>query len=234
MAFGKNVRGRPLFSLLLILVLIAAAGCAGYFGHDKIGSMFSSHSAQPSVTELMDRPPDEVVPISEESVVSVWYVTEVLAPASDLITLRYNYTDADVFENYKQISGLVLPLTTNKTIFTYSGVVSVGFDFACIGIRVNNEAKEITLSLPEPKVVANEIDAASFKYYDVTSSVFNPTTMGDVTELIAALKEKKLERVMADEDLMRQATDNAQTVLRGFLNASEQAGDYTVIFKTHN
>lgn len=221
-------RGLPWW---LIIVLMLATAVGGFLLGGRVGPVFQAQGPQPSVTEMDERPPDEVIPIDETTVVSVWNVSEILKPASELITLKYHYTDADVFENYKQIVGLKIPMTTNKTVFTYDGVVSLGYDFSRIGIRVNNDAKEITVSLPKPTIIANEIDAASFQYYDVVNSVFNPTSMGDVTELVSELKAKKAEKVMQSESILKQTNDNARSVITSFLNASELTHGFTVVFK---
>ena len=220
-------RGVP---LLLVLLLILAVGVGGFFARDLLTAYFPQVMARPSVMALLGKAPDEVIPIGADAVVSVWEVEEIVRPASELITVRYAYTDADVFENYKQIRGLKIPLTTNKTIFTYDGVISVGIDFAQIGIEVDNDARLITLSLPAPTVLANEIDASSFQYYDVSSSVFNQTGMGDVTELVKELKAKKADKVLADAALLEQATESAETVLKGFLSASDLTKDYSIAF----
>ena len=82
------------------------------------------------------------------------------------------------------------------------------------------------------QIVSNEISADSFQYFDVSNSVFNQTEMGDITELIAVLKEKTAERVLQDEDLLAQAKDNAEQILLGFLRASDLMQSYTVTFRS--
>lgn len=220
-------RGVP---LIVVLVLIILVGGCGFFARDYLESRFPT-LALPSVTEWLGKSPDEVIQVGKNAVVSVWNVEEILKPASELITVKYNYTDADVFENYKQIRGWKIPGTTNKTIFTYDGVISVGVDFAQISVQVDNAAKTITITLPEPSVIANEINASSFQYYDVSNSVFNQTEMDDVTELVKVLKEKKAEKTLANQEVLQQATENAKTVLKSFLSASDLTKDYLIVFE---
>ena len=220
-------RGVP---LLVVLILILVVGVCSFFARDFLDARFPT-LALPSVAEWLGKAPDEILQVDDGAVVSVWNVEEILKPASELITVKYNYTDADVFENYKQIRGWKIPGTTNKTIFTYDGVISVGIDFAQIGVQVDHDAQTITISLPEPSVIANEIDASSFQYYDVSNSVFNQTEVGDVTELIKVLKEKKEEKILANPEVLHQAEENAQTVMRSFLSASDLTKDYSVVFE---
>ncbi len=224
----RRRRGVPVLLFLIVVILV---GLCGFFARDLSALYFPDKTAEPAVTELMGEAPDEVIPIDEGAVVSVWNVVEILQPASELVTTKYYYTDADVFEHYKQIKGLKIPLTTNKTVFTYDGVISVGVDFSKIGIEVDNEGQRILVKLPDVRVIANEIDAGSFRYYDVSSSVFNQTEMGDVTELIDQLKQKKEEKILADRNVLDQAEENARSVIESFLNVSELTKDYSVVFQ---
>jgi hypothetical protein len=41
----------------------------------------------------------------ENYLLTISTVEEIVKPASDLITLKYNYKDADTYENYKQLFG---------------------------------------------------------------------------------------------------------------------------------
>ena len=81
------------------------------------------------------------------------------------------------------------------------------------------------------QIVSNEIDADSFRYFDVSSSVFNQTEMGDITELINVLKAKTAERVMRDADLLELAGTNAEEILLGFIQTSGLLQQYTVSFR---
>ena len=218
-------------SPLLVLVLILVVGACGFFARDFLEARFPKALAWPSVAEWLGKAPDAVIPVDDGAVVTVWNVEEILKPASELITVKYNYTDADVFENYKQIRGWKIPGTTNKTIFTYEGVISVGIDFAQVAVQVDNDARTITILLPEPTVMANEIDASSFQYYDISNSVFNQTEMGDVTELVKVLKEKKAEKTLTNQEVLLQAKENAETVIKSFLSVSDLTKDYRIEFE---
>lgn len=158
-------------------------------------------------------------------------VEEILKSASDLVSMKYCYKDADTYENYKQIFGKKLPFTTDKVVFTYEGVVSVGIDLSTVTYEINNEDKVITITLPEVAVLSNEIDASSFEIPYESDSIFNSTGLGDYTELIDGLKKNKEEQVKKNTELMTSAKESTENVLKGFLTASESTKDYTVKFK---
>lgn len=158
-------------------------------------------------------------------------VEKVLKPASDLVTIRYCYTDADTYENTKEFFGKKLPFTTDKVVFTYDGVISAGIDFSAVQYDIDNDSKVIHITLPEPGIISNEIDESSFKFPYISDSVFNSTDMSDYIELIDQLKKEKAQKVLKDTEFMNSAKENTEKVLKGFLTSSDKTKDYTVSFK---
>ncbi len=156
---------------------------------------------------------------------------QVLLPASDLISSRYHYKDADKYENYKNLLGMRVPLTTDMAVFTYEGIISAGIDLSEVEYGIDNEQGVITIRLPEIKILANEIDASSFQYPYISNSIFNNTDMQDYTKLIDKLKAEKQEELLQNTAFMDQVLKNTQLVLSSFLTASESTRGYSVVFE---
>ncbi len=169
--------------------------------------------------------------VKDNYMLTISTVEKIIKPASDLITSKYNYKDADTYENYKQLFGQKVPFTTDKVVFTYKGTVSVGIDLSEVKYDIENKNKTISIELPEIKVKSNEIDDSSFEYPFESDSIFNTTGMSDFTELLATLKEKKAEEVKRDKEFLDTARQSTKKVLQDFLTASDVTKDYTVIFK---
>lgn len=169
--------------------------------------------------------------IEENYTLTISTVEKITKPASDLITSKYIYKDADTYENYKKLFDKRVPFTTDKVVFTYEGTVSVGIDLSEVKYEIDNENKIISIKLPEIKIKANEIDESSFEYPFESDSVFNTTGMSDYTELLATLKEEKEKEVKGDTEFMERARYNTENVLKEFLTAADATKDYTVIFK---
>ena len=156
--------------------------------------------------------------ITEENyTLTISNVEEILKPASDLISTKYYYTDADTYENYKELFGKRIPFTTDKVVFIYDGIISVGIDLAEVGYEINNDNKVIVITLPEIKILSNEIDADSFEFPYMSDSVFNTTQMDDYTELIGKLKTEKAEELMGNSTFMNEAVENTKIFLEHFL-----------------
>ncbi len=224
MHWGKLYVKELLFKGVMLLLGIVLGVALGVF-------LGVSKPWQKEVAEALPTP-EPLLPIEEETVtLTVSNVEELLKPASDLISQKYYYTDTGTYESTLEAFGQKIPLTTDKVVFTYDGVISVGIDLSMVIYEVNNESKTITLTLPEVKVFSNEIDPASFEYPHITDSVFNNTEMGDYTDMIATLKVEKEAEILNNVEFMTSARKNAEQILSEFLTASTLTQDYTVMIK---
>lgn len=156
---------------------------------------------------------------------------EILSPASELVSMKYTYTDVDIYENSKKAFGYKIPLTTDKVIFTYNGIISAGIDMSQITYDINNETKTIRVILPAPTLMAHEIDENSFKFYDAKNSIFTETKLKDYTQLVSNLKEEKEEKLKNDAEFLPSVTENAKKVLNDLLKLSESTSEYTIIYE---
>ena len=75
---------------------------------------------------------------STKASVSISYLKESIKSASDLITTRYFYKDANTYKNTKTFFDHEVPFTTDETVYTYEGTVSLGIDISQISFSVDN------------------------------------------------------------------------------------------------
>ena len=168
--------------------------------------------------------------IVEETTVTTEVVEQALEQASDLVTLAYRYKSASTVSDVKKFFEIELPFTESKSVFTYTGTVRVGYDLSAVGIEVDNDAKTITLTLPEQKIISNEIDFDSFEFIVDESSVFNPQKLYESTPAIDDLKKDAEKEVKNDKEFAAQARDNAEVVLTSFLRAAGIDEEYDIVF----
>lgn len=170
--------------------------------------------------------------LSRNDTVTVTQLKEIIEPASDLIVTRYRYKDVEKYETYKKLWGKKVPFTTDKELYSYEGQISVGFDVSDIDIKkVDSKNKKITISLPEIKIIANEIDTNSFKLIDSSDSIFNSSDLGDYTALFNKLKESQAKAVMSDDEFLEEAQKNARTLIRSLFAQADVTKDYTIVFE---
>ena len=216
------MHAKKIVNRILVLVLAASIG---------FGAGFVTFITKPwEKVEPVITTADETI-VKDNYMLTISTVEKIIKPASDLITSKYNYKDADTYENYKQLFGKKIPFTTDKVVFTYKGTVSAGIDLSEVKYDIDNKKKTISIALPEIGIKSNEIDNSSFEYPFESDSVFNTTGMSDFTELLATLKKKKEEKVKSDTEFMDTARQRTENVLEDFLTASDATKEYTVIFE---
>ncbi|MBR1592300.1 MAG: DUF4230 domain-containing protein [Ruminococcus sp.] len=214
---GKN---RALF--IIIAVLIAAVA---------VLSIIIVKGRKPKETIA-----DKAISAVSDAVQGEHTVTELdirgkIENASELTTLKYLYHSADIYESSKKIKGVKIPLTTDMVVFSYDGIINIGFDLKAIDIDVDSDKKEIDVVLPEPKILSHELDEKSFEFRDAKNSILNDTSLGDYSQLMSTQKEKEEKRFMENEEYLKTVTANARTIFKDLIGMIDGTDGYTVIFE---
>ena len=134
--------------------------------------------------------------------------------AQELVSTRYRYRDVSEYEKVNQFYGLNLPFTTEKSIFVYGGTLTYGIDISAIQVSMDEANKVVKLKLPAEHKIAHEMNENDIQIYDIEDSLFNEMELDDYTYLIAGLKEKQEQAVMADEDFQREMKEHTELVVR--------------------
>ena len=151
----------------------------------------------------------------------------------ELATVEYRYTNVGTLDASKKIfnSDHGIPGTRKSLVVTMDGVIKIGIDMNGIKIASNDNAKTITVTLPKPKLLSNELIEDSMLVYDEKSGVFSRITMEDSSSIRSQIKSKSEENAKTN-GVYEQATQNAQFIIGSMLNAIPHLKEtYTVIFK---
>jgi len=152
--------------------------------------------------------------------------------ASDLVSEKYHYTDLiDHHEEGKKIAGVTIPLTEEQTLIVYSGTVNVGIDVSEITYDIDESKKLITLTLPEPKIIAHEVDHSNIKDYDVKEKIFHKKTFEEFGEIISIAQTEKQEELLNDTEFLDNVKKDAEDSLNHLFDAVGVTEDYTIVFK---
>ena len=213
---------------LFMLILIAASALGGIYVYENCFS--------PKDVIVLENPdptpePSTILPdvIDEVQTVSIEEVQKILEPASELITAKYYYTEASTYEKHKTaFKKYKIPFTTDETVFTYDGMISVGIELSEIEIQVDNDAMLISIILPPLEEKYNTVDHDSFAVPYTKDSPFTKTNMKDYTNLLNELEKEKGKEVMANKEFMTFAKNSTVEVMQAFLKASSLTSDYEV------
>ena len=166
---------------------------------------------------------------SEKTQVSSETVEMELKNIGELATHAGYYTNVQVIKSSRQIFGVDIPLTQSQFIFSYDGVVKAGVDFADIEIGVDEGRGQIVVTLPEVKVLSNEIDLDSLEIYDESNNIFHPLNIDDINVSLIEMQEES-EAKAIENGLLESARANAEALLRGMLAGFYDAQDHVIEF----
>lgn len=190
-----------------------------------------SNSDEPVPTSIPEPTTTPIVISTEEPfTVTPYTIREVVSPAAELVSYKYFYTDAGVYEKSATVFNHKVPFTTDKTVYTYSGVIRVGVNLNKVDIQVDNDAKTIQITLDEPAIISNQIDNDTFQAYDVKNSIF---TSIDISEFVAfkdTLEDNQAEKLKKNSEFWKQANSSTENTISSLIKASGQADDYTISY----
>ena len=169
----------------------------------------------------------EHVEVSDEITITTKTLKDYVSKTEKLITCEYYYSEIGDYEKSKPFLNFKLPFTTDKTLYTYSGKISAGINLKDLDFDVNASRKTITVKYPPVQILAHDMDQG-FEFYDIKKAVFNRSDFNDFEEFRVTMKKQVEEKLMARDDFIKDAQDNAETIMEGLLTASGQIGDYTI------
>ena len=167
------------------------------------------------------------VEVSDEISINTKTLKDYVSKTEKLITCEYYYSEIGDYEKSKPFLNFKLPFTTDKTLYTYSGKISAGINLKDLDFDVNAIRKTITVKYPPVQILAHDMDQG-FEFYDIKKAVFNHSDFNDFEEFRVTMKKQVEEKLMARDDFIKDAQDNAETIMEGLLTASGQIGDYTI------
>lgn len=150
-----------------------------------------------------------------------------LNDVQQLVTVEYDYTNMAIYDSSKQINGWNIPFTNSKFILTYDGVIKAGLDFSALQIEVNE--KVITVTLPEPIIIAHEIDENSVQIMDEKYSIFNMVKVDDYTQFKKDQQAIMEEKALA-KGLLEKARENGKEVIESMI-INLVGSDCQIVFK---
>lgn len=139
-----------------------------------------------------------------------------ISSMSELAVVTYTYTELGQYESSKEFYGVKMPFTTNHFLLTFDGVIKAGIDMTEVIVDVDQDAKVVTVKLPDAKILSHEIDEDSVKIYDEKTSIFNPFTVEDYTSFYADQK-KTVEEKAREKGLLTEAQTQAENAVRQLL-----------------
>lgn len=152
-----------------------------------------------------------------------------LKDIGELATQVGYYTNVQVIREAQEAWGWEIPLTQTECIFSFDGIIKAGYNFEQIEIEVDEEMKTVTIVMPEPYVLSNEINPESLKIYDEDKNLFTPLSIEDFGGKLEQVRDESEADAIA-KGLFDNARVNAEALIRGFLSGMIDLDEYEIIF----
>nr|WP_325243901.1 DUF4230 domain-containing protein [uncultured Oscillibacter sp.] len=145
----------------------------------------------------------------------------------ELATQSAYCTEVEVTEASRELFGVTIPFTQSKYIYSYDVVIKAGLDFT--DVSWSQQDGTIRVTLPEIRVLSNEIDLDSLKVYHEDESLFRNITLEENNAALADLKARA-EQDAIGNGLLEEARDNAQQILTAFFANQYDLTEYRLEF----
>lgn len=150
--------------------------------------------------------------------------------SQELVSYKYFYTNAAMFENKKDLYGFELPLTSKKFILSYNGRATLGVDLKDILIEISGK-KIIISNLGTVQILSNEIDESSIKIFDERTSLFSSWNIKDYQKFFTDQKAE-IEKKVKESNLLVEAKSSAEEAIKRLLMLNPQiSSQYEIEFK---
>ncbi len=153
-----------------------------------------------------------------------------LKDIGELATQAGYYTNVNTITNpNRTIIGVEIPFTSSKALYTYQGVIKAGLNFSDIKISTDREKKIVSLTMPEIRILSNEIDLDSLQIYDESNSIFNKIRIENMNQSLITMKKEAEEQAIAN-GILEAAKENATVLVRSLLSGFSDIEGYEYQF----
>lgn len=221
------IKGAVIIVILLAIVLVLF-----YKGYKSAEQKYEDIIKE--LEEENERLSDPVVQYEVASrEVSVELIKSDIQDIGELATMEFLYTDAGKFEDPAELFGKEIPFsfTTKSFIAKWDGIIKAGINVNEIEIEVNDNNKEIIISIPEAEILSHEIDEESIETLDEKDGLFNSIKIDDIREFDAVSKDA-MEKRAIENGLLDKAYENAKAIIYKLVHTGiVEELEYDIIFE---
>ncbi|MDO4633925.1 MAG: DUF4230 domain-containing protein [Eubacteriales bacterium] len=141
----------------------------------------------------------------------------------------YTTTVGSMSKSRGQSLGIEIPFTKSTIIYSYDYIIKAGIDFADVQAKVDDVNKIITISMPEFRILSNEIVLDSLKVYYENESLYTNISVDERNTEDLKL-QAEAEQAAINNGILDKAKDNAEAVIKGFVANLYNLDEYDLIF----
>ena len=210
--------------LYIVVILIAVIAMLVILTDYKKNANSEPSLADIAATEstVKKSPAKVIVTVNTET------IREGIANMGTLITQEYYFTQVEKYTKEKTIMKFIT--SSSEFLYSYDGAVTAGVDFEKIAISKDDDAKTITIDIPDSEIFSVNIDKDTFKIYSEKDSLWNPLKLEDYNTSLAKFEAAAKEKALAN-GILEKSDAQAKTIIENFVNSLPEASKYQIEIK---
>ena len=188
--------------VIVLIVAIAMFMGIGAVGYRKMEGIFNPKKAEPEITTTI--------------------VSRQLQTMQDLTTAKENDYG---FEKFSE--GNIAHVNKKKFTMFYSYEIRAGVDLAKAEIKVHDDTRTISITLPKATLQSVSVDPDSLRFFDSESSLFNGNEVTDTAEALKHAKKSAADKASKSK-LLQEADKQAKQIVEKAYSPIAKADGYKV------
>lgn len=161
-------------------------------------------------------------PKKAEPEITTTIVSRQLQTMQDLTTAKENDYG---FEEFSE--GNIAHVNKKKFTMFYSYEIRAGVDLAKAEIKVHDDTRTISITLPKATLQSVSVDPDSLRFFDTESSLFNSNEVQDTAEALKHAKKSAANKATKSE-LLQEADKQAKQIVEKAYSPIAKADGYKV------
>ena len=192
---GMSTKAKVIAIIVAVVVIMVGT----IIGYRKIGGIFNPKKAEPEITTTI--------------------VSRQLQTMQDLTTAKENDYG---FEEFSE--GNIAHVNKKKFTMFYSYEILAGVDLAKAEIKVHDDTRTISITLPKATLQSVSVDPDSLRFFDTESSLFNSNEVQDTAEALKHAKKSAANKATKSELLQEADKQAKQIVEKAYSPIAKEAG----------
>uniref|UniRef100_UPI00359C2197 DUF4230 domain-containing protein n=2 Tax=Bifidobacterium adolescentis TaxID=1680 RepID=UPI00359C2197 len=186
--------------VIAIIVAVVVIMVGTIIGYRKIDGIFNPKKAEPEIT-------------------TTTIVSRQLQTMQDLTTAKENDYG---FEEFSE--GNIAHVNKKKFTMFYSYEILAGVDLAKAEIKVHDDTRTISITLPKATLQSVSVDPDSLRFFDSESSLFNGNEVTDTAEALKHAKKSASDKASKSKLLQEADKQAKQIVEKAYSQIAKEEG----------